>query len=514
MNGKVVFLTRLAVCLVVSSSAYGATYHDLPTSFREKWEALLHFSHGRSVLSQDSDFFLSSAGATDPAAELIATIKLLENSTQGKCDYPARNYFLTRQLPSPSCKGFKEYRDFVSAEKVILAFATESDNSPVSSMGHVFLVLEGKNKLGLTKRHAVSFVADTGASPNLLIDFMQDEIAGRYILNSYDDLIYNYISNEKRSLWEYELTLSAEEKTMLFLHVYELKEHGTKYSFFSHNCATGLNRVLTTANPKLAYRNDRFYVTPIEYIKFISQTGRVRSITVRPSVEDKYRLSHNYSIDPLNTVATSRLKVGGLYDNRLKGGIKLEFLPFSHSIEEHLLSKPQLNESKFFEIISTFYNDRALIERVTVISLRSLPNLAISSLKPNFGFELHGDVNSDHTSLYPDLHLGTGGVYGEVGIRPYFSLDVGVHWNPGKPQLYGLGQLGIYFTDTKLGKASFSLKRSIATEGDYRGMKLACEITYSLRMTSDISFGGSMQFYRGGIADNDKRFLFDVGYRF
>ena len=167
-----------------------------------------------------------------------------------------------------------------------MAFATESDNSPVSSpLGHVFLVLEGKNKLGLTKRHAVSFVADTGASPNLLIDLIPNEIAGRYILNPYDDLIYNYISNGNDHCREYELTLSAEEKTMLLLHVYELKEHGTKYSFFSHNCATGLNRVLTTANPKLAYRNDRFYVTPIEYIKFISQTGRVRSITVRPSVE-------------------------------------------------------------------------------------------------------------------------------------------------------------------------------------------------------------------------------------
>ena len=356
MIKKYNFLLVAIVLLAFSPCLWATTYNDLPQNFRNKWEALLHYGHGRSALSSDSNFFLSNNGATNPASELLATINSFEKDPSYKCQFPARTYLLFEQLPDASCSGYLEYKEFVSAESISLVFASESETSPVSSMGHVFLVLEGHNAKGLYKRHAVAFVADTSVSQNLLIEFLKDSIIGRYVLNPYDDLIYNYVSEEQRSLWEYKLNLSEEEKKWLFLHLYELKEHSTKYSFFTHNCATGLNRVLAVASSNLLYPNDRLYITPVEYIQHIYHTGRVHSIVVRPSYEDQFRLESKYPLDPLKTNKTSRIKIGFLYDHYLKHGVNLEFLPFSHDISEATEAKTQLNESKFFEIKTSFFS--------------------------------------------------------------------------------------------------------------------------------------------------------------
>lgn len=162
----------------------------------------------------------------------------------------------------------------------------------------------------------IGFVADMSENASLLMGFLTDQLVGRYVLMPYRELIDDYVIKERRSVWAYELLMTAEERRRLFLHLFELKAHKIKYSFFQHNCATGLNRILATASTDFRYPKDQYWVTPAEYTIFVNQTGRVQAASVIPSHEDAYRLAHQLPLNPLETPKTSRLGVRVGYDGQ------------------------------------------------------------------------------------------------------------------------------------------------------------------------------------------------------
>ena len=98
------------------------------------------------------------------------------------------------------CVDFNEYNEYVPFDSVSLVLASESETSPVSSMGHIFIVAEGFNKFGLLKRHSSGFVANASTNSSLLFQFLTDSIDGLYTLSPYNDTIYNYI-NKPRLSW-------------------------------------------------------------------------------------------------------------------------------------------------------------------------------------------------------------------------------------------------------------------------------------------------------------------------
>lgn len=512
------FLTAISCAVPFGMSllpcANAGDYASLPESFKQKWEALLHYSRGKSDIDNDGQFFLAPNGHVSPASELLATLSALQASSDVRCRFPARTYLITGQLPSDSCEGFNEYKKYISAQKVALVFASESSTSPVSSMGHLFLVVEGVNALGLNKRHAVAFVADSSANGNLLIEFLKDSIVGRYVLNPYDDSIYTYVSKEKRSLWEYELILTPEQKNWLFLHLYELKANATKYSFFSHNCSTGINRILSTANEAFHYKDDRYYVTPIEYTKYVNAAELVRSITVRPSDDDLRRLRQGLPLDPLKSPKTSKLSVSTVYDRDLRYGVRLKLLPFHSDIEEDVVDKTSLTEVKFGEVTASAYKDHFIVENLTLVNLRSLTNLQYEGLKPGFGIQLHGNVDQTHTSLYPDVHVGTGFVWGETGLRPFCQFDVGAHLMPNDSKLYFNNRIGAIFTSSVLGKVTFWGSRPLASSGHYRNIAKQWHLNFSKKLGERFELTASADLYETADSRNRKQITFGLGYRF
>lgn len=504
-------LVFLASCF---SSAFASEYDDLPISFRQKWEALLHYSHGKSTIESSSSFFLDRFGSTSPEKELVATIDYFGKNPKNHCRYPARYYLLTGNQPEQVCDEFNEYQRYVVADRVSLVFASESDTSPVSSMGHSFLVLGGINRLGLYKHHATAFVADSALNENLFIAFLKDKIIGRYTLNPYDDVIFNYLNNEQRSLWEYELVLTEEERRWLLLHLYELKEHKVKYSFFTHNCSSGINRILSVASEDFEYKNDQFYVTPIEYTKFVSSTGRIIEATVRPSLEDEERFKEGVVINPLNTGKTSKVNLSYLYDNRLKSGVGFLFLPFSFDLKEDSTAKSSLSEMKFFEVEAQLFKNEFIVKKITLVNLYSLANIQISSPKVNFGIDFQGAVDTEHTSLYPDLHFGTGLSWGESGVRPFYSADVGLYCVPGRTTAYLKNILGIFYTSERLGRASLSFEKVFSTDVDYRNYSSAYSVSYSKRIGSDTWVNVQGFVYKTSEAGNRKQLTVGFDYRF
>lgn len=462
----------------------GTTYKELPLEWKRQWEALLHYEGGRSVIAPESDFFLSKAGAQNPAVELSATLAYFQQDSRHQCEYPARAYLLTGRVPANSCRVYREFERYVALDDVRVVFASESETSPVSSMGHVFLVLGGVNSLGVYKQHAAAFVADTAKNKNLLMDFLQDQMIGSYVLMPYDDWIYQYVSKEERSLWEYELDLNDSARQWLRLHLFELKEHNIKYSFFTHNCADGLAQVLGAADADLSVSEPKAFLTPVQYTQHIVQAGKVKSITLRPSQEDARRLRQGVSPDPLKTPAPTRWQLAATYHSDFGGGIQGSFLPFFSDIREGNPAQSKLSEVKFLEVMAKAFHHQAWVDQITLVNIRSLPNIALAKPKLNIGVQLHGNEGIKHTSLRPDIHIGTGLSYREKGVRPFWSMDVGVYWQSGTPQYYAQQQIGIYYSDGDFGTLQVLRQDSISSRGDYRGSPGQWALSYDRRLNN------------------------------
>ena len=154
------------------------------------WINLLHYKRATLPLQSDSyssyvddeKFFLSDEGATQPDAELLATLRGFFETSDGdnhaQCRFPARLDWLSQQLniqdqylPKVDCPLYKQWREMVNVEQVVLVFPAHHLNSPSSMFGHTLLRLDppsdGKNSDWLA--YGVNFGANIPAGDNSLL---------------------------------------------------------------------------------------------------------------------------------------------------------------------------------------------------------------------------------------------------------------------------------------------------------------------------------------------------------
>ena len=547
LNPRLLTTLVLTIVLVLSSpTANAKSYDELSPEFRQKWEALLHYGNERSSISADSLFFLSNIGSESPAAELFETINFFENNSDGRCRYPARYYLIYGQIPDETgCPDFSDYRKYVSVQEVSVVFASEDETSPVSSMGHLFLMVGGTNQLGLYKKHSFGFVADAGNSTSLLWSFLTDSIDGIHMLNPYHNTIHQYVSEEHRTLWEYSLDLTDDEKFLLYLHLFELKSHSMKYSFFTHNGAVGLERVLSVANKNLDMSHGKETVTtPVQYVKDINTLDLVNGVTIRPSPTDKYFIQNSLPLNPLDSPKTSRISLGYAYNsgsfnkrvtvnehNNDRNGtngntadrhdkhyerneIEVEFLPLYSDIYEDTSYTSKLNHTQFFKITGVLGNDYVAIRELQAVDIRSLPNIMIEEYKVNFGMAFHDNVQTTHTALYPDLYVGSGISLGSGLLVPFAESNIGVHIPHEGLNTYWLFRTGFFIKNQNLGRLAVSFDAVLSQKDDYRGYNSKVKASYSKSIFENIWISAEYEDFFNRRDKESQRFLVNLGYRF
>ena len=466
------------ILVLACNRAEAVSYNDLPLDFRKKWEALLHYKQGRSLITNSDNYFLDPYGYIDPAGELLETINFFQNTPEGWCVFPARYYLIYGSLPlNNNCNDFKEYTDYVNVEKLSVVFASEDETSPISSMGHVLMMIDGKDINGIRKKHSFGFVADNSSS--LFFDFVTDSIEGRYILSPYSNVIYKYVSEEHRSLWEYSLNLTREERFLVFLHMFELKNHKIKYSYFSYNCASGLNQVLGVASSSLKYEDYDLFVTPVEYIKYLRNTGKIDGITVRPSKKDYYYLNDKYAVDPLSAPPLSRFSVLYRYNNKERNGLHFNFLPLYSDISEDIWYTSKTNEIQFLSVSGNINSSHSYVSELKIFDLKSLPDIRSDSPNVNLGLSLHGNIDSSHTQLYPDFRIGTGISCFSYGFVPFLQVTSGLHLEHHGPNLYMIENVGFMLKTMDWGRLTFFNKYIHASHGRYSGYNNETSLVYS-----------------------------------
>ena len=152
MRTKITKITLAAIFLLPSAAIAeenAAAKQLIDTAITEslaegrEWRALLHFHQPRfrkaTTYVDDPSFFLAENGATDAAAELVATLQAFVDEPASRCRFPARYNWLSSVLDMSAwpvsdqvCTDYLEWRANIDASKVVLVFAASYLNSPSS----------------------------------------------------------------------------------------------------------------------------------------------------------------------------------------------------------------------------------------------------------------------------------------------------------------------------------------------------------------------------------------------
>lgn len=252
-----------------------------------KWRALIHY-HQNEFNITDTNFLLASSKAS-PLTEMVETIQYyFQNSQRALCKYPARIYFLNTRLSFikdfdikhafSHCKKLSTFLNFVPFHKVKLNFASEVLSSASSMMGHIFISAEGVNVKNNNVAHSVSFFTEISTfNPIALIyDGTISGMPGFFMVRPYKVDKRQYVENEQRNLWSYELNISEFDRKLMQLHIWELQDINFKYTFQSYNCATLTMHLLALSTPEVL-DEIKLFVSPVDVVKASKKKGLVIS---------------------------------------------------------------------------------------------------------------------------------------------------------------------------------------------------------------------------------------------
>ncbi len=289
------------------AQAQAAGLHEAP-----EWHALMHYRDewitGIESEADGPGFYFAPTGATEPEAELAATIRaFLVPAVVGptaadeiappaerhpQCNFPARFAWLNERLgfdparlPTQPCPNYTLWRKRIGAKGLTLVFADAYLNNPASMYGHTFLRLDKGSPL---LSYAVNYSADAWTTNGLLFAVlgMFGGFDGFFSTTPYYLKVQEYNNVESRDLWEYPLTVTPAELDRLVAHAWEMGTTHFDYFFFSENCSYMLLTLLDAMRPSLRLADDfEWWVIP---------TDTLRSVLRRPGLvgERRWRPAH------------------------------------------------------------------------------------------------------------------------------------------------------------------------------------------------------------------------------
>lgn len=282
---------------------------------KKNWHYLLQLSNN-NIQIKDKNFYLSTPflSAED---EMYATVNKLYNSQDVSilCQYPARYLWLNKYLNFFSddfnqCSDLKEFLKKAPLEKLSVIFASENLTQPSSMMGHVFLKIEGLNHKQISTEHAISFFTDIRDFniPKLIIESLVTGKNGYYTLSPYEQNRDYYLFEEQRNIWEYEVSISEEQKKLIHYYLYELKKIQFTYYFQKYNCATLIQNILYLLTDKQKQQTE-LWDSPLDVVRFIHQHKLVSQTKLIPSSKWKIKALIQNSKIPQKTLETLKKQV-------------------------------------------------------------------------------------------------------------------------------------------------------------------------------------------------------------
>ena len=247
------------------------------------WLKLLHFERRlpESVVLTD-DFFLSPNGKSNPQDELRATLEAYflpwkkDIDEHPRCRFPARYYWLSRQLHlpgyalnDPRCRRLSRWALVDRVKSVSLLLVSGYLGNPASTFGHALLKLNTDSPdddyglFDLSLNYGALIPANENALRYVVRGLFGGYEAGfsdRYFYTQ--DLVYSH--TEFRDIWEYRLSLSDHQRTLLILHIWEIIGRKFVYYFLTRNCALRLAELVDLVVDDLVPDRRRWWYLPVQ----------------------------------------------------------------------------------------------------------------------------------------------------------------------------------------------------------------------------------------------------------
>lgn len=305
--------TSHAAAPAASSAALAvleARAQALRLSAAPTWRKLLHIPYAdphrtRSEIA-DAAFFLSSRGFDDPQAELDATLAaFVEHRRIGgepaQCRFHARYEWLKSQLgpafatlEAEACPKLDAWLKAIDAGRVYVVFAANDLDAPATMFGHTLLRIDQKSELPGARylAYSVNYAAQTHGAQSVgyVLRGLTGQYVGYYSVDPYYEKIQTYQGYQHRDLWEYPVRLDAAQKRMLLWHLWELRNIGSPYYFFSRNCSYALLSLLNVVVPDIDLTSRfRFglpfpHAIPIDTVRALRDAGLLDAPLYEPSM--------------------------------------------------------------------------------------------------------------------------------------------------------------------------------------------------------------------------------------
>ena len=265
----------LASLVLLGASLYGGTAsaatrglaedvtaqaHKRDLANAEGWQRLIHYQPGfwGGLVSEvdGADFFLSPNGRRDAEAELVATVRAFfapvvrgHEDAHATCRFPARLRWLDEQLHFaqhlvlPPCPRLSSYYAALDPVGMTFVYATDFPSNPASASGHTFLRAKKRPRAAGPRDESqdtsIEFAAivDTNNPVLYAIKGLSGLFHGKFQFHPFDAKARYYLEEQGRDLWEYDLSLTESEISLLTLHLWELAATNIDYYYLSGNCS-------------------------------------------------------------------------------------------------------------------------------------------------------------------------------------------------------------------------------------------------------------------------------------
>ena len=288
--------------------------------------------------------------------------------------------------------GFDEHVFIDSASFVLVA---ESQSSLASMFGHSFLKLEGRNK-----KHGLSYYNSVNSSILSYLNVIIGNSNGIYVLMPYDEMKHSYVQKEKRSLWEFRLKLSEQEREQLKALIKQLQGKVDKYNFFYNNCNSQIEALLASVNENFKYNALKGVKTPLEYAKYLTHANLVEEIVYIPSKKTS-SLSKIYEYP-----AVTRFSTG--YGRK---GMVFNFYPIYHDKSQTINFEREVDSKIFGLNLLLDKKSNLHIENFDIFQLTAYDTITTSidlGIEDNLRFKLGLGTSCkfDTLLLYAIPHMG------------------------------------------------------------------------------------------------------------
>ena len=238
-----------------------------------QWLNLLYYEKTGTTyksIADDSRFFVSPSGKTNPEQEYDVSLKLVrENNQDFKRRFPLRYKRITEYHNLTYDPVVTPNHDITSA---LIAFPNRYMGNPSSMFGHLFIIL--KSKHGLMDSDILHYLADTAGSDQYayILNGLTGHFKGFFLREPFYKKIKDYNYVEDRDITYYDLALSISQIQDLQLHAIELKQSYFDYYFLDENCAFFMGKLLNVVTEKDIVSRSTF-IFPSQIINTLHQQG-------------------------------------------------------------------------------------------------------------------------------------------------------------------------------------------------------------------------------------------------